>query len=161
MNFEITYKMILLQGENEATIGCKMLKETEIQDVLYFYVDLGYVNICAYTKNHNVQLNRATKFHVFIKQHSLNLFKGSFVLNKRVHHVKQAVLCKPASGLSTRSQTILLKSHCHSYFFLKWISQPNVDYYKFMEIIRPNESFIQFKMTNSFNSYLLNISFLL
>ena len=52
--------MIPLDGEHVATIGCKMLKETEIQDVLYSNVNLCYVNMCAYTTNHNVQLNRAT-----------------------------------------------------------------------------------------------------
>ena len=40
--------MILLRGENKATIGCKMLKENEIQDVLYFNGNLGFVNIFAY-----------------------------------------------------------------------------------------------------------------
>ena len=52
--------MIVLKDENEATIGCKMLKETEIQDVLYSNANSGFVNVCAYATNHNVQLNRAT-----------------------------------------------------------------------------------------------------
>ena len=53
-------KMIPLDGEHVATIGCKMLKETEIQDVLYSNANLGFLNVCAYATNHNVQLNRAT-----------------------------------------------------------------------------------------------------
>ena len=37
-----------------------MLKENEIQDVLYSNANFGFVNVSAYATNHNVQLNRAT-----------------------------------------------------------------------------------------------------